>query len=175
MTPSLNELREVEVENKINVNVGYYLSDIARKTEVTTPGGGGDKVKYTPYTDTEGALNTILSKKFNRVYSLKSLDSKYIDDKKIMYIFTPKIKTDSSSSNVMFWPPNNFTVELTCTAVDTDGTNIWKKTVHAESHPRTKEVLDDFSISAKRATESAFKKMLDELKKTKKFNMNEER
>ena len=174
VTPALDKLRKVNIDNKVNINVGYYLSDNAKQMEVTTPGGGGDKVKYNPYADTEGALNTILSKKFNRVYSLKSLeDKKYIDEKKIKYIFTPKIKTDSSSKNIMFWPPNDFTVELTCTAINLNSTIVWEKTVYAEGHTRTKEMLHDFSLSAKRATENAFKKMLDELNKTKKFNINE--
>lgn len=171
IVPSLNELREIKVENKVEANAGYYISAETKKIEVTTPGGGGDKVKYTPYADTEGALNTMLSKIFHKVYSLNSLEDKeYIDAKKIMYIFTPKIKTDSSSKNILFWPPNDFTVELTCTAIGVDGTKIWEETVQGEGHTRTKEMLHDFSLSAKRATEDAFKKMLIKMDKKNEFD-----
>jgi len=161
MTPELEDIRKIEITDKIDINVGYYISDDLRKLEVITPGGGGDDVKYTPYSDTEGALNTILSKKFTRVYYIKSLkDTQYIKKNNILYIFTPKIITDSSSDSFMLWPPSNFKVDLTCTAMDSEGTKVWEETVHAEGNAITEEFIKDFSITAKIATESSFKKML---------------
>ena len=60
--PSLDEIRQTNIENKINVNVGYYISKVNKSKKVNTPGGGGDSVDYTPYKDTESALNTVLIK-----------------------------------------------------------------------------------------------------------------
>lgn len=167
ISPSLDEIREVKIQNNTEVNVGYYISKAAKETEVTTPGGGGDKINYTPYKDTESVLNTMLSKKFVRVYSLKKIDDKKtITNKNIKYIFTSKIHTNSSSTNFLIWPPTNFTMDLTCNAVDTNNNKIWEKTVTAQGYATSNELIKDFSISAKRATKDAFLKMLEELEKT---------
>ena len=40
---------------EINKNVGYYISAEDRFKEVITPGGGGDSIRYTPYSDLEPA------------------------------------------------------------------------------------------------------------------------
>lgn len=171
ITPSLDELRAVQVEKKFEANVAYHISEKMKTTEVTTPGGGGDKITYTPYADVEGALNTMLSKMFTRVYSLSSLnDKKYIEEKGIKYIFKTKIKTNSSSTNILIWPPTNFTVDLTCNAVDTSGKVIWEESVSSDGHAGAGELMGDFSLSAKRATKSAFREMLIKLRNTDKFN-----
>jgi hypothetical protein len=104
-------LREVKTGPVIDKNVAYFISQENHLKQVTTPGGGGDKVTYKPYADTEVALNTVLSKMFSRVYSLNSVDDQqYIDDKNISYIFVPKLTTNSSSSSMLTWPPTNFTI-----------------------------------------------------------------
>lgn len=36
-----------------SASVGYYISDSNRSLEVTTPAGGGDKIRYFPYRDLE--------------------------------------------------------------------------------------------------------------------------
>jgi hypothetical protein len=171
LSPSLDELRGIKVEKKADVNVGYYISSEAKKTEITTPGGGGDKVKYTPYKDTEAALNTMLSRKFSRVYSLNSINDKnIIENKNIRYIFTTNIHTNSSSSNILIWPPTDFTMDLTCSAIDTNGKKIWNETVSAKGYANFDELMGNFSLSAKRATKEAFSKMLKKLEKANKFN-----
>lgn len=171
IAPSLTDIREVQVENKVDLNVGYYISDEAKKIATTTPGGGGDNITYTPYADLESALNTMLSRKFKRVYSVKSLEDKeYITNKNIVYLFTTTIKTDSSSTNILIWPPTDFTVELSCNAVNLDGGMVWSDTVFAKGQASAGELMKNFSLSAKRATEEAFKNMLIKLEKTDKFN-----
>jgi len=171
LSPSLNELREVKVGNNIDVNVGYYISNEDKKAEVTTPGGGGDKVKYTPYKDIEAALNTMLSRKFSRVYSLNSMNNKnIIETKNIKYIFTTNIHTNSSSSNILIWPPTDFSIDLTCKAVNTNNQKIWEETVSGKGYANSGELMENFSLSAKRATKEAFSKMLIQLEKTNKFN-----
>lgn len=168
--PSLDEIRQTNVENKINANVGYYISEFNKNKKVNTPGGGGDSVDYTPYKDTESALNTVLSKIFNRVYSLKTLNDKdYIKLKNIKYIFVPTINTTSSSGSAFTWPPTNFTFELKCQATNNDNKIIWEETIYSEGYASFSEFKNNFSLSAQRATEKAFKSMLIKLKQTDKF------
>jgi len=172
--PSLDEIRLTNIENKINVNVGYYISEFNKNKKVNTPGGGGDSVDYTPYKDTESALNTVLSKIFNKVYSLKTLNDKdYIKIKKIKYIFLPVINTNSSSSSAFTWPPTNFNFELKCKATNTNDKIIWEETIYSEGYASFSEFKNNFSLSAQRATEKAFKSMLIKLKLTDKFNNKE--
>jgi hypothetical protein len=166
LTPNLDNLRmtNVEVENKINKNVGYHISKQDRAIEVITPGGGGDKVSYYPYEDTEGALITILLKVFNHVYSIPLINqTAFIQEKNISYIFKPSIKTNSSSDSLLTWPPTHFTFELTCTATDPSGNEVWSKKVKAEGNAEYNEFKENFSLSARRASEEAFKLMLAEL------------
>ena len=166
LTPNLDDLHntDVEVENKINKNVAYYISQQDMDTEVITPGGGGDKVKYYPYRDTEAALDTMLSKVFNHVYSIPLIkQAAFIQEKKISYIFKPSIKTDSSSDSILTWPPTHFTFELTCTATDLSDNKVWSKKVKAEGNAEYGEFKEDLSLSARRASEEAFKLMLAEL------------
>ena len=166
LTPNLDDLHntDVEVENKINKNVAYYISQQDMDTEVITPGGGGDKVKYYPYRDTEAALDTMLSKVFNHVYSIPLIkQAAFIQEKNISYIFKPSIKTDSSSDSILTWPPTHFTFELTCTATDLSDNEVWSKKVIAEGNAEYGEFKEDLSLSARRASEEAFKLMLAEL------------
>lgn len=169
LTPPLDNIRNVEIQREIDKNVGYYISNSDRNKEVTTAGGGGDKVKYYPYKETEAALNTMLSKVFKKTYSIKDLkDTKFYIEKDISYIFKPAIKTYSSSSSAFTWPPTKFTFELTCTIVNpSDNKMIWNKTVSATGNAEFSEFKEDFSLSARRASEKAFKKMMIEISNAK--------
>lgn len=168
MTPKLDTIRENKVE-PFSFNVAYYLSDTDKQLEVISAGGGGDKVKYTPYADTEGALNTVLSSVFAKAYSIKALDDKkFIIDKNISYIFIPKIVTTSSSDNLFTWPPEKFSVELTCKAIDPgNGNKILEITTSSMGVADFGDYRKDFSFSARMASEKAFLEMLIELSKNK--------
>ena len=164
LTPDLTSLREVKTGPVIDKNVAYFISQENHLKQVTTPGGGGDKVTYKPYADTEVALNTVLSKMFSRVYSLNSVDDQqYIDDKNISYIFVPKLTTNSSSSSMLTWPPTNFTISLSCEALDSTGNSVWQKTVESSGDADFNEFKSDFSLAARRASEEAFRMLLNEI------------
>ena len=168
--PSLDQIRTVKIEKEVNVNVGYFISRQDKIKNVITPGGGGDSVNYTPYLDTEAALNTVLSKIFNRVYSLESPhDQEYIDRKKIKYIFIPTITTQSSSASLFTWPPTNFIFELKCKAIDINHDIIWEELIYSEGYASFDEFKYNFSLSAQRATEKAFYIMMTKLQETNKF------
>ncbi|KKD60610.1 hypothetical protein RN22_09910 [Grimontia sp. AD028] len=164
ISPPIENITSVNVENKIDKSVAYHISSEDRVKSVTTPGGGGDDVTYKPYADTEVALNAMLSRVFSKVYSLEDGDNKaFIADKNISYVFSTQVKTDSSSDSAFTWPPTDFTYELTCSAVDSSGANVWSKTVTSQGKAEFDEFKHDFSLSARRATEDAYKKMLQEI------------
>lgn len=170
LTPDLDDLKNTNVEKQYQGNAAYYISEEDKNLEVKTPGGGGDDVKYFPYKDTEAALNTMLLKVFDRVYSLPEVnDREFIQKKDIKYIFQPEIKTSSSSGSAFTWPPTDFSFKLTLSAIDIDGKEIWQETVIETGHAEFDEFKHDFSLSARRASEEAFEEMLYELMKAKSF------
>src|SRR5436190_546409 len=75
ITPPLNTLQATSAA-KINKTVGYYISEADKAKEVTTPGGGGDRVTYQPYKESEPALNQVLSNIYVKVIPIRSLDDK---------------------------------------------------------------------------------------------------
>jgi len=168
ITPPLNTL-DVAGLAKIEKNVGYYISPDDSSKEITTPGGGGDKVKYFPYKESEPALNKILSNIFSKVYSLASIDDKqFISSNNISYVFIPKIETTSSSESAFTWPPTRFTVSLECKATDSSGV-IWEKSVQGEGEATFDEFKQDFPLAAKRAVKNVFLMLQEEIAKSETF------
>jgi hypothetical protein len=166
ITPPLNTL-DADGISKIDKNVGYYISAEDLTKEVTTPGGGGDKIKYFPYKESEPALNKILSNIFVKVYPLASADdSQFILSNDISYVFIPKIETNSSSKSAFTWPPTNFTVSLDCKALDSSGSVIWQKSVQGEGEAEFSEFKHDFPLAAKRAVKKAFSMLQEEIIKS---------
>lgn len=152
---------------KVDAVVGYHISEADRKKLVETPGGGGDKVSYLPYKDTETILYTVLSNKFKDVYLVNDLgDSTFITDKGITFIFIPEIITDSSSSSAFTWPPTKFIVNLTVKAVNSSGDLVWETQIKETGEAEYDEFKSDFSLSARRATEKAFQQLAKELENT---------
>jgi hypothetical protein len=166
MNPNLNSLRQIEINSVIDKNVAYFISVENKEKQVTTPGGGGDKVAYKPYADSEGALITVLSKTFAKVYPINSIDdTKYIKEKNISFIFIPEILTNSSSSSAFTWPPTEFTISLSCKAINTKGLTIWEKTFQSKGNAEFSEFKSDFSLAARRASEALFVDVLKEIAK----------
>ncbi|WP_136809481.1 hypothetical protein [Desulfosediminicola flagellatus] len=169
ITPPMNTL-DKEVEEKIDKNVGYYISNEDLNKEVTTPGGGGDKVKYFPYKETEPAFNKILSNIFIKVVKLQAADDvQEIAANDISYIFTPVFSTDSSSESMFTWPPTKFSMKIACKAIDKSGEVIWEKTVESEGSAEFDQFKHDFSLAARKATQKAFNKLQDEILTSGKF------
>ena len=151
-------------ENKIDKVVGYHISteNIAKK--VTTPGGGGDKISYFPYKETEAVLYTVLTNKFKDVYSVSDVNDKnFLKEKDIYLIFIPEIVTNSSSNSLFTWPPTSFTYSLTLKAINNENETFWEKRITAEGKAEYGEFKSDFSLSARRATEEVFLQLAEEL------------
>jgi len=156
ITPPLNSF-VADGSSKIDKNVGYYISAEDLSKEVTTPGGGGDKVAYFSYRDCAPVLKKILSNIFAQVHRLASADDKqFISTNKIAYVFIPKIETNSSSKSLFTWPPTHFTVVLDCKATDSSGSVIWQKQINAQGEATFDEFNHDRPLAAKRAVKDAF-------------------
>jgi len=149
-------------EKKVDKNIGFVLPDALLTKEVTTPGGGGDKVSYQPYRDLEVPLYSTLSNVFANATKLKAPDDRTMIDKaQLSYILTPEITTDSSSDSAFTWPPTRFTINLTCTVTDLNGKVVFKKVVTGQGNAEFSEFKRNFSLSAQRASEN----MLSNLQK----------
>jgi len=169
ITPPMNTLSKDGVV-KIDKNVGYYISEENMHKEVTTPGGGGDKVKYFPYKESEPALKAVLGNIFNQVVRVPdSHDAKFITDNKIAYIFTPEFMTDSSSPSPFTWPPTKFSIKIDCKSVDGSSNLLWQTVVQGEGQAEFDEFKHDFSLAARRASQKAFMKLQEEIFKSGKF------
>ena len=159
ITPHLDKL-EAGVETKINKNVGYYISPENFEKKVVTPAGGGDKVKYYPYKESEPALRSVLDNIFSEVYLMPSLEDKdFLILKDISFIFVPEIETDSSSRSFWIWPPSDFSVSLNCRAIDELGNIIWEDDIRGEAHLGLPQVHMDHSLAGRLATEKVFMKL----------------
>ncbi|MCU7809642.1 MAG: hypothetical protein KZQ77_00190 [Candidatus Thiodiazotropha sp. (ex Notomyrtea botanica)] len=163
LTPPLHTLDLKEI-SQIAKNVGYHISADDLTKEVQTPGGGGDSVKYTPYSDLEPALEKALSNIFSDVYAVENLDDTgYLKSNDITYIFLPTIETDSSSSSLLTWPPTDFSISLQCKVVNNAGSTVWESTVTGEGNAEFSEFKHDFSLAARRAAKDAFLKLENEI------------
>ena len=86
ITPPLSALTAADT-TRIDKAVAYYIAPADRAREVTTPGGGGDKVTYLPYAQSEPALKRVLSNVFTKVMAIPSLDDKrYLAHNAIAYL-----------------------------------------------------------------------------------------
>lgn len=142
-------------QKKIDKNIGFVIPDPLLTKEVTTPGGGGDKVSYLPYRDLEVPLYSTLSNVFANATKLKAPDDRAaIDKAQLAYILTPEISTDSSSESALTWPPTHFTINLTCTVTDLSGKVVFKQVVSGQGNAEFSEFKRNFSLSAQRASEN---------------------
>ncbi len=86
ITPNMGELNANDLK-KVNKVVGYYIPAAERDKRVETPGGGGDRLSYTPYKDLEPAMQKALANVFSDVYPVNSLEDKaFLQAKKISYV-----------------------------------------------------------------------------------------
>ena len=163
LTPPLNTLDKQTLTESVK-NVGYYISAEDRAKEVTTPGGGGDKVKYTTYADLEPALKHALDNLFTEVHAVPAPDdTEFLSSHEISYVFTPSFETDSSSSSFLTWPPTDFSIKMTCTANDSQGNTVWQSTIEGDGKAEFSEFKHDLSLSARRAAKDVFIKFEDEV------------
>jgi hypothetical protein len=152
---------------RIQKAVGYHISAEDTQREVTTPGGGGDSVKYQPYRDLDPAIYKALSEVFASVTKLDAPnDAAKISRDRIQLVFLPKVTTTSSSASAFTWPPTDFTVELVCKVSGVDGKAITELTAKGVGKAEFSEFKADHSLAAKRAAQDAIGKLVTALEST---------
>ena len=164
ISPKLSEIQSKTTENrKIKAAVSYYIPVSSSNLEVTTPGGGGDSVRYLPYRDIESGYDEVLRSVFQSVVKVTSSSLKRGDHDEVDYVVEPIILTNSGSTGLFTWPPTNFSVDIT--------NKIWDKNHNLIDSPRvvgigvaeTGEKLTEHGIAGRRAVEDALRKMRDSL------------
>jgi hypothetical protein len=163
MNPDLTTVVAPAETKPIDKKVGYYIADSLRTLEVTTPGGGGDKVRYFPYRDIEPGLYKALSEVFTGVSKVQSKDPVALKTGGISLLIVPEITTNSSSDGAFTWPPTQFTVNLVCTITDASGSPVKTIRVSGEGAATFGEFKSNFSLAAVRATNEALAKLIKAL------------
>jgi hypothetical protein len=152
-------------DTKIQKSVGFYIAADDFNREVTTPGGGGDKVSYKPYKDLEPAIYKSLSEVFTSVSKLDSLKA----PENINLVIVPKITSTSYSESILTWPPTLFTVDLTCKVTDKAGAEITEVKAQGTGRAEFSEFKSDTSLSAKRAAQEAMVNLVKALENSPKL------
>ena len=94
ISPQLDMARETS--RLIDARVGYRITDAQRTQEVTTPGGGGDKISYVPYRDLEPGFYQTLASVFSAVFVVPEAEVEaFVREKQLRFVFTPAIRTSS--------------------------------------------------------------------------------
>lgn len=151
---------------EIAKRVGYYISAADKALEVTTPGGGGDKVRYFPYRDLETGLYKVFSGTFSSVTLLaQPPTAESMRAQGLVFAITPKISTGSSSDSMLTWPPTSFTVELQCTVLDDAAAEVSTVRVVGFGNATFSEFVGNFALAATRASTDALNKLSVELNK----------
>ena len=151
-------------ERRIPLTVGYYITPEDRALEVTTPGGGGDKVRYFPYRDLESGLYQTLNGIFQ---DARRIDGPPVPERLaplgIQAVFLPRMTTQSNSDSIVTWPPTSFTIELECRIVDARGAELGVARVTGFGNATFSEFKSDFSLAAKRAATDVLNRLADTL------------
>lgn len=167
--PKIDSLvRASDAPERLKKKVGYYIPEASLGLEVTTPGGGGDSVRYFPYRDMEAGYRLMLSNVFEKSERLKDdLNPAEIQKAGLAYILQPVITTNSGSTGVLTWPPTNFTVDLTTQIRDATGALVASpRAVGTHSVSGIMEMGGNFGITGQMATQDALVKMQSMLLET---------
>lgn len=160
MKPDLDGVKAV-VAKRIDRQVGYHMTDASLALEVTTAGGGGDKVRYFPYRDIEPGFYKALSEVFSGVSKIKNpKDTEEVRKSGLSLLIVPEITTSSLSPSLLTWPPTQFNVTLSGTIQDANGQLVRKFMVTGEGKAEFDEFKSNFSLSAVRASNDALAKLI---------------
>ena len=151
----------------VEKTAGYHISEASRALEVTTPGGGGDKVRYFPYRDIESGFYKALSEVFKGITKVTDpKDSEAIRKSGVNLLITPEISTTSFSDSVLTWPPTQFTVTLSCTVTDAGGQVVDTVKVTGDGRASFDEFKSNFSLAAVRASNDALARLVKALRES---------
>lgn len=149
----------------VQKKVAYAMTDADRGKQVTTPGGGGDKVSYYPYRDLEKSIRDALRAVYQEVVVVKSAtDLEGIRSAGVEMVFTPDIKTESSSPSAFTWPPTVFKTEIACTVTDPSGLELARVQAVGNGAAEFSEFKTNFGLSASRSATDVTAKLAEEIR-----------
>lgn len=151
---------------KADKRVGLLVAEEDRKREVTTPGGGGDKVTYFPYRDMETAIYFALTESFASVSRVSSKADPKLQSEKLNFVVVPRLVTNSSSDSLLTWPPTQFSIELTCNVTDAAGAPVTEVRVVGDGRATFDEFKRETSLAASRAAEDVVQKLIRALRES---------
>jgi hypothetical protein len=155
------------IETKLSQKrAAYVMTEDDRNKQVTTSGGGGDKITYYPYRDSEKAIRDALRSVYTDVVVIKSIsDFESIKENNISVVYTPTILTVSSSDSAFTWPPTYFRVELTCNVNDVNGKDLSILKVSGSGNAEFSEFKINTGLAGSRATSDLSEKLSQEILK----------
>ena len=143
----------------VQKNAVFVIATEDRDREVTTPGGGGDSIRYFPYRELETGIFQVLSSIYARVTLLRtSTDKSLLDASKASYIFLPTIATESSSSGTFTWPPTDFVVTIKYKVQDPAGKAVYDNQVQGKGQATYDEFKKETGLAGRLAAQDALKK-----------------
>jgi hypothetical protein len=154
ISPDLAVLNVSGGDQKNDKKITYYFTEDLEK-EVTTPGGGGDSVKYKPYKELDMGIYKVFTDKFKNVEVLKKSGERINAD----YSAEITISTNSSSSSAFTWPPTLFGVNISAELSNLQSGLKEKISVSGEGRAEFSEFTSNFNLSAKRASEDVLIKL----------------
>jgi len=158
------------VAHLVPKKVAYVMTDAQREQQVVTPGGSGDRVSYYPYRDLEKSIRDALRAVYRDVVVLRTAgDAKANEAAGISLVFTPQIKTDSSSSSWLTWPPTSFSVEVSCTVTDASGAEVTRVRAVGNGTAQFGEFKGDYGLAARRAARQMTSQLSSEIRRDEKL------
>ena len=158
---------DTPVRNEAGLNpkkVAYVMTDADRGKEVTTPGGGGDKVSYFPYRDLEKSVRDALRAVYADVFVIKSAaDTEAIKSYGVSYVFSPEITTTSESPSLLTWPPTKFGIDLSCKVTDAEGKLLTQVRAQGKGAAEYSEFMKDFGLAGRRAATQLSEQLKQEI------------
>ncbi|MBT2335878.1 hypothetical protein J7E49_18420 [Variovorax paradoxus] len=150
--------------------VAYVMTDALRDQRVTSAGGSGDRVSYYPYRDLEKSIRDALRAVYRDVVVLRAAgDAKANEAAGVSLVFTPQIKTDSSSSSWITWPPTSFTAEVSCMVSDAAGAEVARVRATGNGTAEFGEFNGDYGLAARRAARQLTSQLSSEIRRNEKL------
>ena len=171
-TITINPAIATHAETNLNPKkVAYVMTDASRNKQVTTAGGGGDKVTYSPYRDLEKMIRETLRAIYSDVSVIQSTsDTETMKANNIALVFVPEIITFSSSDSAFTWPPTKFSIEINCNVTDTNGNVITSLKATGNGFAEFSEFKNDFGLAGRRAASDVSEKLKQKIASHKNLN-----
>ncbi len=159
------ELAKIEKVRPVTIHrtVAYYIPKERYEKSVQTPGGNNDKLRYSPYKDTEASFKKVLVNIFTEVHKIDSLDDEQIKKLGIQFIFTPEIETMSFSNSNVDWEPTKFNMILKIKVLKADKSELFTSYAQGKGIANFGRYQDNPAYAVEIASRSAFLQFQDEI------------